>query len=80
MRSEDKLVNVFHYSREPSRAHGVPFRFVARQGEKFVDTKKRLQEHVGASDKEFAKYRFALVQSAGFKQPTYLEDGGWSRM
>lgn len=44
-------------------------------GEKFIDTKKRLQERIAVSDKEVAKYRFALIQSAGFKQPTYLEDG-----
>jgi len=73
-RNEDKIINVFHYSRDPARSHGVPFRFVAKQGEKFSETKKRLQERIGASDKELTKYRFALIQSAGFKQPTYLED------
>ncbi|KAG9019654.1 hypothetical protein FRB90_012000 [Tulasnella sp. 427] len=73
-RSEDKVINVFHYSRDPLRSHGVPFRFVVKMGEKFVDTKKRLQERIAVSDKEIAKYRFALIQSAGFKQPTYLED------
>jgi len=72
--SEDKIVNCFHYTREPARAHGVPFRFVARPGEKFVDMKKRIQERIGVSDKEIAKYKFALIQVAGFKQPTYLED------
>ncbi|KAG8902957.1 hypothetical protein FRB99_003895 [Tulasnella sp. 403] len=73
-RGEDKLINCFHYSREPSRTHGVPFRFVAKPNEKFSDTKKRIQERIGVTDKEIAKYRFALIQSAGFKQPTYLED------
>lgn len=74
-RNEDKIINVFHYSRDPQRAHGIPFRFVAKPNEKFSDTKKRIQDRVGVSDKEMAKYRFALIQSAGFKQPTYLEDG-----
>lgn len=27
------------------------------------------------SDKDFAKYRFALIQVATFKQPSYIEDG-----
>ena len=27
------------------------------------------------SDKDFAKYRFALIQHATFKQPSYIEDG-----
>jgi len=73
-RNEDKIINVFHYTRDPTRSHGVPFRFVAKATERFADTKKRLQDRIGASDKEIAKYRFALIQSAGFKQPSYLED------
>ncbi|KAG0695800.1 hypothetical protein DFH29DRAFT_1005117 [Suillus ampliporus] len=43
-------------------------------GEKFADTKKHLQAQIGASDKDFAKYRFALIQVATFKQPSYIED------
>ena len=27
------------------------------------------------SDKEIAKYRFALIQVSTFKQPSYIEDG-----
>ena len=45
------------------------------QGEKFADTRKRLQARIGVSDKDFAKYRFALIQVATFKQPSYIEDG-----
>ncbi|KAG8969651.1 hypothetical protein FRC03_001523 [Tulasnella sp. 419] len=73
-REEDKIINVFHYSKEPARAHGVPFKFVLKPGEKFTETKKRLQERMGVSDKDIARYRFTLIQSAGFKQPTYVED------
>lgn len=45
------------------------------QNEKFSETKKRLQARIGVSDKDFAKYRFALIQQATFKQPSYIEDG-----
>lgn len=48
------------------------------QDEKFVDTKKRLQARLGLSDKDIAKYRFALIQVHQFKQPTYIEDGSSS--
>lgn len=48
---------------------------VIRQGEKFADTKKRLQQRIGVSDKDLAKYRFALIQVSTFKQPSYIEDG-----
>lgn len=88
----DKIISVFHFSKEVSRTHGVPFRFVVKpvsvsrvsdttiahpntQNERFADTKKRLQARMAVSDKDFAKYRFALIQVATFKQPSYIEDG-----
>ncbi|THU99317.1 cysteine proteinase [Dendrothele bispora CBS 962.96] len=70
----DKVIGVFHFSKELSRTHGVPFKFVVKRGEKFVDTKKRLQTRIGVSDKDLAKYRFALIQVSTFKQPSYIED------
>lgn len=70
----DKVIGVFHFSKELTRTHGVPFKFVVKRGEKFSDTKKRLQARIGVTDKEFAKYRFALIQVSTFKQPSYIED------
>ncbi|KDQ18041.1 hypothetical protein BOTBODRAFT_29357 [Botryobasidium botryosum FD-172 SS1] len=70
----DKVISVFHFSKEPSRTHGVPFRFVVKPQEKFLETKKRLQARIGVTDKDILKYRFALIQSAMFKQPSYIED------
>ncbi|KIP09627.1 hypothetical protein PHLGIDRAFT_86496 [Phlebiopsis gigantea 11061_1 CR5-6] len=70
----DKVISVFHFSKEVSRTHGVPFRFVVKPNERFADTKKRLQARMAVTDKDFAKYRFALIQVATFKQPSYIED------
>ncbi|KAF8319268.1 cysteine proteinase [Clavulina sp. PMI_390] len=70
----DKIIDVFHFTKEPSRTHGVPFRFVVLPDEKFVDTKKRLQARMGLPDGGLAKFRFALVQMAHYKQPTYIND------
>lgn len=70
----DKVISVFHFSKELSRTHGVPFKFVVKRGEKFAETKKRLQARLGVSDKDLAKYRFALIQVSTFKQPSYIED------
>ncbi|TFK76518.1 cysteine proteinase [Pluteus cervinus] len=70
----DKVIGVFHFSKELSRTHGIPFKFVVKRGEKFADTKKRLQARIGASDKDIAKFRFALIQVSTFKQPSYIED------
>ncbi|TXT08338.1 uncharacterized protein COLE_05262 [Cutaneotrichosporon oleaginosum] len=69
-----KIVHLFHYSRDPSKTHGVPCRFVIREGEPFSETKKRIQERIGVSDKEFAKYKFSLVQSQVYKQPSVVEE------
>ncbi|TFK29868.1 ubiquitin carboxyl-terminal hydrolase 5 [Coprinopsis marcescibilis] len=70
----DKVIGVFHFSKELTRTHGIPFKFVVKRGEKFYDTKKRLQARIGVTDKEFSKYRFALIQASTFKQPSYIED------
>ncbi|KAI6117686.1 hypothetical protein EDD16DRAFT_995965 [Pisolithus croceorrhizus] len=70
----DKVISVFHFHKEVSRVHGVPFRFVVKPQERFADTKKRLQARLGVADREFSKFRFALVQAATFKQPSYVDD------
>jgi ubiquitin carboxyl-terminal hydrolase 7 len=49
--------------------------FVTSKGERFSETKKRLQNRLGVSDKDFSRFRFALIQMATFKQPSYIEDG-----
>ncbi|KAH7107494.1 cysteine proteinase [Auriculariales sp. MPI-PUGE-AT-0066] len=71
---DKKIISVFHFFKDPSRPHGVPFRFVLKPGEKFVDTKKRLQARLGVTDKDIARFRFALIQVQQFKQPSYIED------
>ncbi|KAG8782435.1 hypothetical protein FRC12_020829 [Ceratobasidium sp. 428] len=70
----DKVISAFHFTKEPTRTHGVPFKFVVKPGEKFVDTKKRLQKRMGITDKDIAKYKFSLIQSALFRQPAAIEE------
>lgn len=50
---------------------------LTKQGEPFSETKKRIQERIGVADKDFARYKFALVTSTVFKQPTGVEDREW---
>ncbi|KEI40875.1 uncharacterized protein L969DRAFT_86115 [Mixia osmundae IAM 14324] len=71
---EDKVVTVFHFAKEPSRTHGVPFRFVLRPHEKFGDTKKRLQVRMGTNEKEFARMKFSLIQPSTYTKPSYVAD------
>jgi len=72
--AEDKIIGAYHFQKDPTRTHGVPFRFVVKPKEQFIDTKKRLQARMGASDKDFGKMKFALVQPAVYSKPSYLSD------
>ncbi|KAJ6618506.1 hypothetical protein B0H10DRAFT_2375371 [Mycena sp. CBHHK59/15] len=68
----DKVIGVFYFAKDVSRTHGVPFKFVIKPGEKFTETKKRLQARIGASDKDMDEMCFTLIQA--FDQPLYIED------
>jgi ubiquitin carboxyl-terminal hydrolase 7 len=72
---KSKIVNLFHYHKDPSRTHGVPCKFVLVEGEEFSETKKRIQQRLGVPDKEFARFRFSLVTSHIYKQPSVVEEG-----
>jgi len=54
--------------------------FIASKGERFSETKKRLQQRLGVSDKDFSRFKFALIQMATFKQPSYIEDGSYVKL
>jgi len=68
------LISVFHFQNEVSRMHGIPFRFLMVEGEKFVDTKKRLEKRTGLKGKSFEKIKFAVVRRANYSKPQYLSD------
>jgi len=69
-----KIVNLFHYYKDTARWHGVPCKFVVLEGERFSDTKTRIQQRIGAQDKDFSRYKFALATATVFKQPAAVED------
>ncbi|GAA6033904.1 hypothetical protein NBRC10512_001767 [Rhodotorula toruloides] len=71
---DERVVQVYHFNRDPQRAHGIPFRFVLRPGEPFSETKLRLQKRTGSSEKDLAKMKFAIIQPAVFKQPAPIQD------
>lgn len=50
-------------------------RLTTVQGEKFADTKKRLEKRTGLKGKSFEKIKFAVVRRANYSKPQYLEDG-----
>ncbi|KAG5463471.1 MAG: ICP0-binding domain of ubiquitin-specific protease 7-domain-containing protein [Olpidium bornovanus] len=61
--TDGKTVHVVHFNKEPSRIHGVPFRFTLYRDEKFADTKARLRARMGMSEKDFAKVRVCRLES-----------------
>jgi ubiquitin carboxyl-terminal hydrolase 7 len=69
-----KLVNLFHYAKDPQRSHGVPCRFVIYRDEPFSETKQRLQKRIGASEKDFSRFKFSLISAGTFKQPSVVTD------
>jgi len=69
LNEDDQLVAVLHFSKDPYVAHGTPFLFLLKKGEPFKETHQRLQKKLGLSDKEFEKYKIALVS---YSRPTYF--------
>ena len=67
------FIKVFHFDKDPGRAHGMPFKFLLKEGETFAETKKRLEKRSGIKGKAFEKIKFALVRK--YQKPLYVEDG-----
>ncbi|KAK7398289.1 ubiquitin-specific protease ubp15 [Neonectria punicea] len=71
---DGNFIQVFHFQNDVSRAHGVPFKFLIVEGEKFADTKKRLEKRTGIKGKSFEKIKIAVVRRANYSKPQYLND------
>lgn len=70
----DKIIHCFHYQKDTTRTHGVPFRFVVKTDEKFEQTKVRLQARMGMGEKEFARCKFSLVQPSTYSKASPITD------
>ncbi|POR35949.1 Ubiquitin carboxyl-terminal hydrolase 21 [Tolypocladium paradoxum] len=56
---DNNFIQVFHFQNE---------------GEKFADTKKRLEKRTGLKGKSFEKIKFAICRRANYSKPQYLND------
>ncbi|CAG8774401.1 627_t:CDS:2, partial [Racocetra fulgida] len=72
--ANDKIIQAFHFTKEPLRAHGIPFKFVLKTGEPFSVTKSRLQLRIGMNEKDFIKVKVAIIHVASYAKPQYIED------
>lgn len=69
-----KFVFVVHFQKDPTKAHSIPFSFLAKKGELFSDTKHRVQKILGIYDKVFENIKFAIIKTEGYGAPKYIED------
>lgn len=77
MAPNDRLINCFHFEKEPSKAHNVPFYFVLKEGEVFKETKERISKRTGIKGKLLEKIKFAVVKGGqSYSRPVYVEEGG----
>jgi ubiquitin carboxyl-terminal hydrolase 7 len=72
---DDRAIYCFHFDKEPTKPHGVPFKFVLKPGELFKETTERLSKRTGIKGKLLEKIKFAIVSRNLYAKPRYLEDG-----
>lgn len=73
----DRQVFCFHFEKEPSKHHGVPFIFLLKDGEVFKETKERLSKRTGIKGKQFDKIKFAVIRGGqAYSRPVAIDDGG----
>ena len=63
--AKDRIVPVFHFAKEPSRPHGIPFNIVLHPGETADSVNKRLQARLALGEKEYGKVKLFLVGRGG---------------
>ncbi|ORY19215.1 hypothetical protein BCR34DRAFT_621068 [Clohesyomyces aquaticus] len=70
--ADAKRITVFHFDKEPSKVHGIPFQFALKENETFRDTKQRLSEFTKIKGKQFEKIKFAVVSKPHYSRPEYI--------
>ncbi|KAH8702140.1 putative ubiquitin C-terminal hydrolase [Talaromyces proteolyticus] len=74
IQEDERVINAFNFDREPTKSHGIPFKFVVKPGEVFKETKERLSKRTGIKGKQFEKIKFAVVPRGMYTGTKYLED------
>ncbi|XP_076047681.1 ubiquitin-specific protease 7 isoform X2 [Oratosquilla oratoria] len=68
---DEMLIPVAHFHKEIFSTFGIPFLLKIKQGEPFSCIRERIQKRLDVPDKEFEKYRFAIVVMG---RQTYITD------
>ncbi|KAI9269716.1 cysteine proteinase [Helicostylum pulchrum] len=62
---QDFFISVYHYQKELTQTHSVPFKFLVIKDEVFYDTRKRLQARCGLNDELWNQVHFYIVKKFG---------------
>ncbi|XP_054282413.1 ubiquitin carboxyl-terminal hydrolase 7-like isoform X2 [Macrosteles quadrilineatus] len=68
---DEALIPVAHFYKDVFSTFGIPFLIKVKQGEPFSEVKDRIAKKLGIQDKEFEKFKFAIV-SLG--RPQFIND------
>lgn len=71
---DDRPIYCFHFDKEPSKPHGIPFRFFLKPGEKTSEMRERLSKRTGIKGKLLQNIKFAIVPRGMYPKARYLED------
>ncbi|KAF2220554.1 hypothetical protein BDZ85DRAFT_241274 [Elsinoe ampelina] len=73
--SAARQISAFHYEKDPSKTHNIPFVFLLKEGEIFTETKERLSKRTGIKGKAFEKIKFAVIRGGqAYAKPAYIDD------
>lgn len=75
MDENDREISCYHFDKEPTKQHGIPFILIIKPGETFKTTKERISKRTGIRGKLFQNIKFAIVPKAPYqKQVRYVDD------
>lgn len=60
-KDSEMLIPVAHFHKEVFGTFGIPFLLKIRQGESFREVMRRIQTMLDIQEKEFEKFKFAIV-------------------
>ncbi|CAB4395464.1 unnamed protein product [Rhizophagus irregularis] len=70
----DRIIQICHFKEDPISLHGIPFKFIIKNGEKLIDTKVRLRQRLGMSENDFSKVKISIMPGTLYARPEYLFD------
>ncbi|KAI8046949.1 ubiquitin-specific protease C-terminal-domain-containing protein, partial [Thamnidium elegans] len=62
---QDFFISVYHYQKELTQTHSVPFKFLVIKDEVFYDTRRRLQVRCGLNDELWNQVNFYIIKKFG---------------